>query len=243
MAQPPEATPASASAKTEDPSAGAARKTTDPKSLKRFWLTVTGTVVVTSGIWTFFHVRVLELKDEQIKVLQARAHDAKVAEGVPRRLDHLEARLGFVQRLLQVDPLDGRWSLGGISGPSDLTNMLSEAEAKAKARDFDGALDLARRMEEIYPDFAGAAFIRFLVDSAKGYDQPATEDARKAVTLAPKDKRLLPLYLFLVDSRLKHDDKQDAENYARLALQLAPEEKGLAERFKQLFGFLPSAKP
>ena len=42
---------------------------------------------------------------------------------------------------------------------------LTDAEAKAKAHDFDGALDLARRSEEIFPDFAGAAYVRFLVES------------------------------------------------------------------------------
>jgi tetratricopeptide (TPR) repeat protein len=145
--------------------------------------------------------------------------------------------------MLQVDAVDGRWTLGGISGPSDLTTMMMDAEAKAKSRDFDGALDLARRAEEIYPDFAGAAYIRFLVDSEKGYEQPATEDARKAITLAPTDTRLLPLYLYLVDQRLKHNEKHEAEALARRALKLAPENEELAERFKSIFGFLPSPTP
>jgi tetratricopeptide (TPR) repeat protein len=182
-----------------------------------------------------------ELKDERIRGLEARAGQVKAAEGLPQRVAQIETRLAFFQHILQVDPVDGHWALGAVSGPSDLSQMLSDAEARVSARDFDGALDLVRHMEEIFPDFAGAAYIRFRVNREKGYEQAAAENARTAIALAPKDRRLRALYDYLIDYRLKRNEKQEAEPLARRLLELAPEDKALAERFRMVFGFLPSS--
>jgi tetratricopeptide (TPR) repeat protein len=212
-----------------------------PDWVKPTWATAIATATLSSAVWGFILKQTIALKDEQLKALQARAAIGALAEGLPRRVDQLEARVSFFQRMLQVDPVDGRWALGGVSGGSDLTNLVVDAEARSNARDFDGALDLARRMEEILPDFAGAEVIRFDVDKGKGYEEAAVEHARKAVNRAPNDRRLLPLYAYLTNYWLKQNDKRAAEEFARQALKLAPEDKVLAEQFKNVFGFLPSA--
>lgn len=208
--------------------------------LKSKWGIASAAVVTTSAVWGFFFTQTVALKNERIQLLEVRAVEAGKLEGLPRRVEQLEIRVGFFQRLLRVDPLDGRLSLGtGMSVPSELSTLLAEGEAKAKAREFDHAIDQARRMEELFPDSAGAPYIRFLVDSEKGYDDAAAEDARRAIALAPKDQRLISLYAYLVNYLLKRGDKKAAEDLARRALELAPEDKELAGSFQRIFGFLP----
>jgi len=206
------------------------------------------TAVICSGIWGYFYARMIDLKNERIALLEQQNKQLlefgpvpKAVEELRTDLKDLESKLTPLLLAIPLDPLTGRASFGeGLSGPTKLTIMVNEALKLIEEKKYDLALKKAEEMENIYADFPGIIYVRFLVNKKKNYKNEMIIYGTTLLEKLPNDKRLLPVYVDVVNLYLEKGKKKSAEDYALKAMQLAPEDKALKESFKEIFGYISS---
>jgi len=116
--------------------------------------------------------------------------------------------------------------------------MMNEALKLIDEKKYDLALKKAEEMENIYADFPGILYVRFLINKEKNYQNEMITYATALLEKLPNDKRLLPIYSDVINFYLEKGERKVAEDYALKAIQLAPEDKAQKESFKKIFHFV-----
>src|SRR5437870_478017 len=95
---------------------------------------IVGAVVAVSAVWAFFFIRVTDLKDQRIALLE----QEKRSGGVSSYIKSIDERLARLSLAATIDPIDGRVALGnGMSGPTAVTKVLVEIEQLQKNKKYD----------------------------------------------------------------------------------------------------------
>lgn len=206
------------------------------KSIK-LWTVVVATATVVSGIWGFFFYRTVELKDERIALLESQ----KEIQGIGEYIKSIDERLARLSLATSVDPIDGRVTFGsGLSGPSAVTKILIEIQDLLKKRKYDLIEEKLKKVDNLYPEFPGAYYFRFLLARKKGQRREAFQYGTTLIQKLPKDKRLLDVYEFLVKYHLKEGNKGKAETLFLSVLRLDPKNEKALASFRKTFGYEPT---
>lgn len=127
-----------------------------------------------------------------------------------------------------------------MSSPTKLTMLLIEAETFVKEKRYDLAEARAAEMETLRKGFGGALFVRFKIADAKGYVDHAIQLGRELIAKLPEEKRLIPVYLAVVNHLLKQGHKSEAEELALRGVKLSPSDPELRSSFEKIFGYQPA---
>ena len=208
-------------------------------SLKTIATIIITTTVVVSGVWTFFFVRTMDLKNEQIATLKQ--SDPQALKRIEKQLKSLQESIAPLSLAFPFDEFDGRVGLGSsASGPTKITELLIESDNLRKARKFDLALAKVDEIRNIRPTFAGAIYMQLLIEYDKGNEKEALKLAEQLIKQLPNDKRILASYELAVKINLSLGNKKKAEEYCLSAIKLAPEDKEFRQLFRDAFGYEPS---
>lgn len=210
-------------------------------SLKAAVTLIVTTAIVVSGVWGFFFLRTLGLKDEQITLLERRNTELREFGVVPEALKSLEERIIPLALAFPMDPLNGRVKVGtGMETPTSVTMLIIKAEELRNQKKFDLAAAKLDEIESICPGFRGTPYFRFLIECDKGNVKESLSLAEKAISLLPEEARILPAYEFAVKANLQNGEKKRAEDLCLTAMRLDPQNKKRREFFKNTFGYDPS---
>ena len=210
-------------------------------SLKAVVVLILATGVVVSGVWTFFFVRTLAIKDEQLKLVEKQNADLREFGAVPEAVKRLEDRLIPLALAIPMDPLNGRVKFGaGMAGPSEITMLIIKAEEFTEEKKFDLAAAKLDEIDALYPGFRGTPYYRFWIEREKSNVKEALALAEQSIRNLPGDIRVLPAYEFAVSTQIQNGDKKQAEDLCLTAIRLDPENEKWREFFKQAFGYEPS---
>ena len=221
---------------------------TEPEDKKKSpWKLITATVATCAVVFAFIYTYTVNIKDARIELLQEQVETLKTVGEVPDAVRDLESKIEDLQQQLRpltlvtkIDPITGRCDSGMMSFGTELTEDLIEAQNLIKDKKYDIALAKAKAMEEKLPGFAGAPYIRFKVNEAKGYQDEAASDAHILIEALPEDKRIQSVRLFLVNHLLSKGQKKEAEESCLKAIALCPDDDTLRNSFVQIFGYEPS---
>ena len=213
-------------------------KASMPK-LKTIVTLIITTAVVVSGVWTFFFVRTMQLKDQQIEILKQ--SDPQSLKRIENQLKSIQDTVGPLALAFPFDEFNGRVGLGsGASGPTKVTHLLIEAEKLRAERKFDLASAKLKKIEEIRPGFAGATYMQFLIENDKGNKNETLRLAEELIREFPEDNRILGPYKYATKMNVKNGKKKRAEELCLTAIRMAPDDQQLRDYFKQSFGYEPS---
>jgi len=206
-------------------------------------------VVAVSAIWGFFHLRVTELKNEQITTLQQenerlqrQAATPEVLSAISSNIHALDQRISPIVLAFDIDRFDGHFSMmdGKIRGPNRATKLLADADNLREERKFDLA---AKKLDEIgllAPNLPAIAYERFLIEKDKGNDATALAGAEEFVRQLPDDARTLSAVDFASTQYLKQNNRKRAEEYALYAIRLDTTNTQRRQHFTEVFGYKPS---
>jgi len=207
--------------------------------LKTLIIAIIATGTVVSAVWGFFFYKMVELKNQEITILEK--SEPQALQKVAEKLDVLQESIAPLTLAFPFDNFDGRVGLGsGGSGPTKVTTLLIAADNLRKERKFDLAEAKVEEIERIYPSLAGARYMRFLIERDKGNKKEALTHAEDLIAQLPDDKRILDAYEFAVKGNLEIDKKKVAEELCLRAIKLDPKNKSLTDFFKSAFGYEPS---
>lgn len=196
------------------------------------------TASVVSAIWGFFLYRMLQLKDERIAILETSS--PQTLQGIEEKLDSLQKQILPFSFAFPFDDFDGRIGLGTGSGPTKINILLDEAGDFRRDRKFDLASAKVAEIDRIYPNCAGATYMRFLIERDKGNEKECLQFAEQVIEQLPSDKRILEAYEFAVKGNLKLGNKKKAEGLCLSAIKIDPQNQPLRNLFKNAFGYEPS---
>lgn len=202
---------------------------------------IIATGVVVSGVWGFFYVQTMALKDEKAELLKEQNTQLREVGAVPEAVKRLEQRLIPLTLAFAVDPFNGRVKIGsGQENPTELTMLIIKAEELRKEKKFDLAAAKLDEIDSLYSDFAGTPYFRFLIERDKGHVKEALALAEQAIGALPDDARVLPAYEFAIKAQIQNGNKKRAEDLCLTAIRLDPKNERWREFFKQAFGYEPS---
>lgn len=208
--------------------------------LIRMWPYLVGAVVLTSAVWYFFLTRELSVRDKQIEFLREAGGQQLVSPDVIRRIDENIAKLSLAT---SIDPINGRVLVGtGASMPSKVTMLLIEIEQLVQGKQYDLIDAKLAEIDDLHPDFAGSLLVRHQIAALRGYAADAERHANALIQILPDDRRILPALLYVADRALERKEGERAERLVLSAIALDPENKELASRFEQIFGYPPSPR-
>lgn len=115
-------------------------------------------------------------------------------------------------------------------------DKLSLAENYLKARHYYKALEIAKELDELKPDFPGSEYIRFQVNKDMGFSDMAARSAEKIIRTAPGDSRTKSQYLFLIDYYLGGGRRERAQEIFRQALRNWPRDEAFKEKLEVTLG-------
>jgi hypothetical protein len=217
----------------------------------------------------------LKSKDIQVDILkeQVKSAEKQVSQNtihIHERLSALEQQIRLLGLSTQIFPTTGGMRMGNMVGGSPLEPYIVQAREYISQKQFDLALKKSDEMQDILPGFHGSAYIKYLVNREKGFDDEAAKYAKELLLETPlstqkdearisvqkttdgslTDASLTHVYKYLTEYLLKKNHKKEAEDLALRALfiwQDSPvhsewvrEWKGF---FQTTFGYLPARKP
>jgi len=210
-------------------------------SLKATVVMIVATGVVVSGVWAFFFVHTLVLKDEQLTLVEKQYADLREFGTVPEAVKRLEDRLIPLTLAFPMDPFDGRVNVGtGIKTFTEISMLIIKAEEFRKEKKFDLAAAKLDEIDVLYPDFRGTPYFRFWIERDKSNAKEALALAEQSIRNIPDDARVLPAYEFAIKAHIQNKNKKQAEDLCLSAIRLDPENEKLRQFFKQSFGYEPS---
>ena len=202
---------------------------------------IVATGVVVSGVWAFFFVRTLALKDEQIKLVEKQNADLREFGTVPEAVKRLEDRLIPLTLAFPMDPFNGRVKVGtGIETPTEITMLIIKAGEFRKGKKFDLAAATLDEIDALHPGFRGTPYLRFRIEREKSNPKEALALAEQSIQNLPDEARILPAYEFAVKAHIQNGNKKKAEDLCLTAIRLDPGNEKWREFFKQAFGYEPS---
>lgn len=209
--------------------------------LKAGAVMIIATVTVVSAVWGFVHVKMMAIKNEQIKLMEMQNKYLRESGPVPKAVKELGDRLIPLTLAFPMDPIDGRVSVGtAIKTPTEISELIIKAEEFRKGKKFDLAAAKLDEIDALLPGFRGTPYFRFLIEKDKLNTKEALALAEEAIQNLPDDIRVLPAYKFAVEAHVQNGDKKQAEDICRTAIELDPENKTWQKFFKESFGYEPS---
>lgn len=215
--------------------------------IKDAWKLIVGTVIVCAAIFGFIYKHMVDLKNEQIALLERQNKQLSEVGAVPEAVKNLQTGIETLARQLapllavtSVDPLTGRAKFGGMDSPTDLSRDMTVAMDLVTEKKYDLALQKADDMRKRYPDFVGADYIYFLVNKSKGFSDEMVKYGQTIIEKLPDDERMAEIYVTIINYYLSSGRKRKAEDLAVQALRLLPKDQALKDSFKKVFGYLPS---
>jgi len=192
-----------------------------------------------------------DLKEERIHALEGEVQRISRIAAIPDTVAKLDARIGALESKFHIydsafslDELTGRMSLGsGMSAPTVLTILFAEATELINTNKYDLCEEKIAEMNRIVPDFSGALFLKCQIAQKKGYTEDVIKYGEQLIARLPKDERIKVIYEFVINSKLRRNEKKLAEDLALKMVRSFPNDTNVVESFVKVFGYSPSFLP
>lgn len=163
-----------------------------------------------------------------------------------RRREELEILSKNTQKyaFFVIDPFTGTASTGGgharggsWATPTDIGNMMGKARTHLDNKQYELALKAADEIEQIFPNFPGAVYMKFLVNKSKGNDKEALELANSLINQISeygfteiRPDNMAAVYKYVINHKLQSNQKEEALKIAKEALKHWPDDNDFVKQ-------------